>query len=153
MDLQSWRPAVWAAFHAQALTRTWRDVLLTLATFRGAGGAIYPAHDTLARRAGCSPRTVRAALQAAQAAGLVSWVSGARQRQVNRYRLLLPLVTAAPRIVRRVQRVVRAIVGKWRSAGENREERGFREEVGWQRIVTPHAPVRTVAEQLEALRC
>ena len=152
MDLQSWRPAVWAAFHAQALTRTWRDVLLTLATFRGHGGELWPAHATPAQRTGGSPRTVRAALKAGQEAGLVSWVSGARRRQSNRYRLLLPATAAVPRVVRRVERVVRAIVGKWRSAGENREEKGCIGKVGWGRIVIPHAPVRTVAEQLAALR-
>ena len=152
MDLQSWRPAVWAAFHARALTRTWRDVLLTLATFRGRGGELWPAHATLAERVGCSVRTVRTALKAAQEAGLLSWASGARRRQSNRYRLLLPAGAAVPRVARRVERVVRAIVGKWRSAGENREERGSPGGAGWRRIVMPHAPVRTVAEQIAALQ-
>lgn len=151
MDLQSWRCAVWTAFHGRALTRAWRDVLLTLATFRGRGGAIYPAHAKLAERAGCSPRTVQTALQAARKAGLASWVSGARRRMSNRYRLLLPAGTPVPRAARRIERVVRAIVGKWRVAGENREERGRQEGPGWQRIVTPHPPVRTVAEQIAAL--
>ena len=152
MDLQSWRPAVWAAFHAKTLTRTWRDVLLTLATFRGRRGELWPAHATLAQRAGCSPRTVRAALKAAQEAGLVSWASGARRRQSNRYKLLLPVGAAVPRVARRVERVVRAIVGKWRSTGENREEKSSPGRTGWRRIAMPHPPVRTVEEQLAALR-
>ena len=55
------------------LTRAYRDVLLTLATFRGAGGLICPAHATLAERGGCSVSTVRRALAQAFRLDLVSW--------------------------------------------------------------------------------
>ncbi len=120
MDLQSWRPAVWAAFHAQALTRTWRDVLLTLATFRGRAGRIYPSHATLADRVGCSVTTVQVALRAGREAGLVDWTSGRGRRTSNRYVLLVPREVAPARVVRRVERAVRALVGGWRGGGEQK---------------------------------
>ena len=68
-----WRDRVWQEFRAGNLTRAYRDVLLTLASFRGAGGLICPAHATLAERAGCSVSTVRRALAQAFLLGLVSW--------------------------------------------------------------------------------
>jgi hypothetical protein len=91
-----WRDRVWKEFRAGNLTRAYRDVLLTLATFRGAGGLICPAHATLAERAGCSVSTVRRALAQASQLDLVSWM----ERRVragwrwlctsNAYRLAVP---------------------------------------------------------------
>ena len=91
-----WRDRVWQEFCAGNLTRAYRDVLLTLATFRGAGGLICPAHATLAERAGCSVSTVRRALTQACRLNLVSWTerrirAGWRWlRTSNAYRLVLP---------------------------------------------------------------
>jgi hypothetical protein len=91
-----WRDRVWQEFRAGNLTRAYRDVLLTLATFRGAGGLICPAHATLAERAGCSVSTVRRALAQACRLGLVSWTerrvrAGWRWlRTSNAYRLAVP---------------------------------------------------------------
>jgi hypothetical protein len=68
-----WRDRVWQEFGAGNLTRAYRDVLLTLATFRGPGGLICPAHATLAERASCSVSTVRRALAQAFRLDLVSW--------------------------------------------------------------------------------
>jgi AraC-like DNA-binding protein len=91
-----WRDRVWKEFRAGNLTRAYRDVLLTLATFRGAGGLICPAHATLAERAGCSVSTVRRALAQAFRLGLLSWTerrirAGWRWlRTSNAYRLVLP---------------------------------------------------------------
>jgi hypothetical protein len=91
-----WRDRVWKEFRADNLTRAYRDVLLTLATFRGAGGLICPAHATLAERAGCSVSTVRRALTQAFRLDLVSWTerrirAGWRWlRTSNVYRLAVP---------------------------------------------------------------
>jgi hypothetical protein len=91
-----WRDRVWQEFRAGNLTRAYRDVLLTLATFRGAGGLICPAHATLAGRAQCSVSTVRRALAQGFRVGLVSWMerrirAGWRWlRTSNAYRLAVP---------------------------------------------------------------
>ncbi len=146
-----WDPAVWSAFRAGALTRSGRDVLLTLRTFRGAGGLIYPSHARLALRAGCCERTVRTALSDARKAGLVSWSSGRLRRTSNRYVLELPRQVGAARPLRRVERAaaraVRALVGNRRREGEN----SFKKGLTGSRVPAPHPPVRTVAEQLAAL--
>ncbi len=151
MDLQIWIPAVWSAFRARALTRSARDVLLTLRTFRGAGGLIYPSHARLAERVGCCERTVRSALADARDAGLVDWNSGSRRRTSNRYTLLLPTGPILPRPLRRIARLAaratRALVGNRRREGENSFKRGL---TGGH-VPEPHPPVRTVAEQLAAL--
>ena len=104
----AWRPRVWAEFHAQNLTRASRDVLLTLATYRGPGGNAWPAHATLAARVGCSVRTVQRALARAAELGLVAWTerrvrAGWRWlRTSNVYRLLTPAsaVENRPRAMR-----------------------------------------------------
>jgi Helix-turn-helix domain len=68
-----WKTRIWQEFHAGNLTRGYRDVLLTLRTYRGHGGLAWPSHATLALRAGCCVKTVQRALSAAQELGLVSW--------------------------------------------------------------------------------
>lgn len=73
MPADQWTDRVWREYRAGNLTRSYRDVLLTLRTFRGAGGLICPAHATLAERAKCSVRTVQRALAQAQRLGLVFW--------------------------------------------------------------------------------
>ncbi len=77
---QAWTVCVWLHFRAGNLTRAYRDVLLTLRTFRGAGGDCYPSHQTLADRAECCTRTVRRALEQGALLGLVSWT----ERRVRR---------------------------------------------------------------------
>ena len=59
----SWINRIWQEYRAGNLTRAVRDVLLTLHTFRGHGGAAWPSHATLADRARCCTRTVQRALQ------------------------------------------------------------------------------------------
>jgi Helix-turn-helix domain len=92
----SWPNRVWREFRVANLTRTYRDVLLTLATFRGHGGLCVPSHETLAARAGCCVRTVRRALVQARQLGLVDWCerrvrAGWRWlRTSNSYRLGVP---------------------------------------------------------------
>lgn len=92
-----WTTAVWQHFRAGNLTRAWRDVLLTLATFRGRGGLICPSHATLADRAALkASKTAERALAQARVLGLVDWSERRMQRGYrwlrtsNAYRLLLP---------------------------------------------------------------
>lgn len=100
---EDWRARIWREFHADNLTRAYRDVLLTLATYRGHGGAIHPAHETLAARAKCCERTVRRALKQAQRLALVSWVERRVRaawrwlRTSNAYRLHVPADPVQPR--------------------------------------------------------
>jgi DNA-binding transcriptional MocR family regulator len=68
-----WIPLVWAAFRRRELTPAHRDVLLRLPPFRGKGGLIFPSHETIAQRAGCSVSTVKRALEAGRALGLIDW--------------------------------------------------------------------------------
>jgi hypothetical protein len=89
-----WTECVWRAFRAGNLTRTCRDVLLTLHHYRD--GGLVPSHRTLAGRAKCSVKSVQRALQTARSLGLVDWV-GRRVRALwrslqasNAYRLLMP---------------------------------------------------------------
>ncbi len=96
MPAADWTNRVWREFRAENLTRAYRDVLLTLQTFRGAGGLIIPAHATLAERAKCCVRTVQRALAQGARLGLVSWSerrlrAGWRWlRTSNSYRLVVP---------------------------------------------------------------
>lgn len=93
---QTWTARCWLEYRAGNLTRAYRDVLLTLHTFRGAGGIAWPSHATLADRAGCCVRTVQRTLHQAQRLGLVSWIerrvrAGWRWlRTSNAYRLMAP---------------------------------------------------------------
>jgi hypothetical protein len=98
-----WTARVWAEYRSGNLTRAFRDVLLTLHTFRGSGGQCWPSHATLADRARCCVRTVQRALAQAQHLGLVDWAerrvrAGWRWlRTSNLYRFMMPPmpVTAA----------------------------------------------------------
>ncbi|MGI4944708.1 MAG: hypothetical protein ACRYHQ_29820 [Janthinobacterium lividum] len=161
MTADLWIPAVWAQFRAGNLTPLFRDVLLRLQKFdRGQG--LWPAHETLAERAGCCVRTVRDALKQGRALGLVDWVSGASRRTSNRYTLLLPRVAAeagtrlsrsAARLAARAKAVARALVGRMRREGEQQEasKRPTGQGSGWRAWPEPQAPVRSVAEQLAIL--
>lgn len=116
-NAQAWTDRVWREFHAGNLTRSYRDVLLTLRTFRGTGGLCVPAHATLADRARCCVRTVQRALQQAQELGLVFWVerrvrAGWRWlRSSNAYRLAIPEASVQPGMRRTVPR--------YRTTGQN----------------------------------
>ena len=92
-----WIPLVWAAFRRDELNRTHRDVLLCLPRFRGKGGQIFPSHETLAQRASCSVSTVKRALEAGRALGLIDWRGvwrrawgWASKRSSNLYSLIRP---------------------------------------------------------------
>ena len=158
MTTDPWIPAVWAQFRTGNLTRTFRDVLLTLRTFDRSAG-IYPSHATLATRAACAVRTVQEALRQGRALGLVSWLSGASRRTSNRYVLTVPkaateagarLSRVAARVSAKVAAVARALVGKRRQEGEQRNNPATAGQ-GWRSWPAPQAPLRTVAEQLAIL--
>ena len=98
----AWTTRIWLEYRAGNLTRAYRDVLLTLHTFRGIGGAAWPSHETLAARARCCAKTVGRALAVAQGLGLVSWVerrvrAGWRWlRSSNLYRFVVPAEVVHP---------------------------------------------------------
>ena len=160
MDAAVWIPAVWTQFRAGNLTPLFRDVLLRLQKFdRGRG--LWPSHDTLADRTGCSVRTVQEALRQGRALGLVAWVSGAGRRTSNRYSLTLPKMAAeagarlgrtAARAVARVAALGKALVGRMRSGTEQAaSKRPTGQGREWKAWPEPQAPVRSVAEQLTIL--
>jgi DNA-binding transcriptional MocR family regulator len=107
--MTTWRDRIWQEFRADNLTRGYRDVLLTLATFRGHGGLCVPSHETLAERARCSISTVQRALMQARDLGLISWIerrvraSWRWLRTSNRYWMETPPGLPAPgfRVARR----------------------------------------------------
>jgi hypothetical protein len=127
--LEGWRARVWREFHADNLTRAYRDVLLTLWSYRGAGGLICPAHDTLAERVGCSVRTVQRALAMAAQLGLVSWAERRVRaawrwlRTSNVYRLLMPETAIEPG-QRAPRRPCAATTGQKDRGGESLSKKG-----------------------------
>jgi hypothetical protein len=94
----TWTARIWAEYRAGNVTRAYRDVLLTLHSFRGHGGQCWPSHATLADRAKCCTRTVQRALQQARDLDLVQWAerrvrAGWRWlRTSNRYSFTTPAV-------------------------------------------------------------
>jgi DNA-binding transcriptional MocR family regulator len=105
----NWTTRVWQEYRAGNLTRAYRDVLLTLRTFRGTGGVCTPSHNTLAERARCSPSTVLRACQQARQLGLLDWFERRVRRgwrwlrTSNAYRFAVPAgdVQAVDRAARR----------------------------------------------------
>jgi Helix-turn-helix domain len=93
---EPWAARIEAEFAADNLTRSWRDVLLALASFRGHGGEIFPSQASIAARAQCSERTVRRAIAMAIQLGLMvvlprrRWVRGKYVRSSNHYVLGVP---------------------------------------------------------------
>ena len=133
MTPNPWTVRIWREFHADNLTRAYRDVLLTLRTYRGAGGLIHPSHATLADRAGCCVRTVQRALEAAADLGLLTWVerrvrAGWRWlRTSNRYVLTLPEDPVQPGALPRFW-PRRATTGQNGRGGESVEKEEARED-------------------------
>jgi hypothetical protein len=121
----SWTARVWAEWRVNNLTRAFRDVLLTLATYRGAGGIAHPSHETLASRVGCCVRTVQRALQAARDLDLVRWTerrvrAGWRWlRTSNAYRLAVPTRDIEPG-----SRPCRSTTGQKGRGGERLKKEG-----------------------------
>jgi hypothetical protein len=95
----SWKDDVWAAFKAEELSRTERDVLLRLALHRNRGGVCWPSQARLAALAQCGLSTVGRAIRTAQTLGLLTVracyrrCGDAVRRTVNLYRLVSPTET------------------------------------------------------------
>jgi len=85
---------LWALTQAKQITGKTHVVLAALASFEGHRG-LFPSHESIAARAGCSVRTVIRSLETAYRLGLVERTRqrvrhGARVvNGVNRYRLIL----------------------------------------------------------------
>jgi hypothetical protein len=105
--------------------------LLTLQTFRGRGGLICPAHQTVADRASLkASKTVERALHAARDLGLITW-SERRVRRGWRWvrtsnlcRLIVPDAAVEPGL-RRPRRTNRPLV----RVGESKKEGKLTREV------------------------
>ena len=127
-DPTPWTARVWKEFHAGNLTRAFRDVLLTLRTYRGRGGSIHPSHETLADRANCHPSTAQRALHAARDLGLVGWTERRVRaawrslRTSNRYWLTTPEWPRFP--------PANALTGRDAGGGRASKERGFGKQRG-----------------------
>lgn len=102
MPTPPWAARIWAEYRAHNLTPLFRDVLLTLHTYRGAGGVAWPSHETLADRGRCSVSTVQRALAHARKLGLLEWCARRRRaawrslRTSNLYRFLAPTAPVQP---------------------------------------------------------
>lgn len=92
--MTSFASQIWTLTQARQITARTHLVLQALASFQGHRG-LFPSHESIAARAGCSTRTVIRALEAAYSLGLVERTrqrmrrSGRVVNGPNRYRLIL----------------------------------------------------------------
>ena len=92
--MTSFASTLWTFTQAHTITAKTHLVLQALASFAGHRG-LFPSHESIAGRAGCSVRTVIRALETAYRLGIVERtrqrqrVSGRLVNGVNRYRLLV----------------------------------------------------------------
>jgi len=92
--MTSFASQIWTLTQARQITAKTHLVLQALASFEGHRG-LFPSHESIAARAGCSIRTVIRALEAAYSLGLVERTrqrmrrSGRVVNGPNRYRLIL----------------------------------------------------------------
>lgn len=92
--MTSFASTLWTLTQAHQITAKTHLVLQALASFQGQRG-LFPSHESIAERAGCSVRTVIRALEAAYRLGIVERtrqrqrVSGRLVNGVNRYRLIV----------------------------------------------------------------
>lgn len=92
--MTSFTSQLWTLTQSRTITAKTHLVLQALASFEGQRG-LFPSHERIAERAGCSVRTVIRALEAAYRLGIVErtrqrqMVSGRLVNGVNRYRLIV----------------------------------------------------------------
>ena len=92
--MTSFASQIWTLTQSHTITAKTHLVLQALASFQGHRG-LFPSHESIASRAGCSVRTVIRALETAYRLGIVERqrqrrrVSGRICNGVNRYRLIL----------------------------------------------------------------
>ena len=111
----SFASQIWTLTQSHTITAKTHLVLLALASFAGHRG-LFPSHESIAARAGCSVRTVIRALETGYRLGIVERT---RQRQrasgricngPNRYRLLVkPLEQARAAAAHAAQRLREAL--------------------------------------------
>jgi len=91
--MTSFASQIWTLTQARQITAKTHLVLQALASFEGHRG-LFPSHESIAARAGCSTRTVIRALETAYSLGLVERTrqrmrrSGRIVNGPNRYRLI-----------------------------------------------------------------
>jgi len=123
---------IWTLTQSRQITANTHLVLQALASFQGHRG-LFPSHESIAARAGCSVRTVIRALEASYRLGLVERT---RQRQrvlgricngPNRYRLLVkPLEQARAAAAHAAQRLKEALARrKQRFLSKCQNDSGF----------------------------
>ena len=92
--MTSFASTLWTLTQSRQITGKTHLVLQALASFAGHRG-LFPSHESIAARAGCSTRTVIRALETAYRLGIVKRtrqrqrVSGRLVNGVNRYRLII----------------------------------------------------------------
>lgn len=92
--MTSFASQIWTLTQSRTITAKTHLVLQALASFSGSRG-LFPSHESIAARAGCSVRTVIRGLEMAYRLGIVERtrqrqrVSGRLVNGVNRYRLLV----------------------------------------------------------------
>lgn len=92
--MTSFASQIWTLTQSRTITAKTHLVLQALASFQAHRG-LFPSHESIAARAGCSVRTVIRALETAYRLGIVERtrqrqrVSGRLVNGVNRYRLLV----------------------------------------------------------------
>jgi len=92
--MTSFASTLWTLTQARQISAKTHLVLQALASFQGHRG-LFPSHESIAARAGCSVRSVIRALEVAYRLGIVQRtrqrqrVSGRLVNGVNRYRLIL----------------------------------------------------------------
>lgn len=142
---------LWTLTQARQLTGKAHLVLQALASFTGLHGT-FPAHETLAAKAGCSVRTVVRALAQAYALGLVERTRRTVRRgnrvfrTSNAYRLLIVGTEAA-------KHVAMAYAQQLSEARERRKQRlfGLSDKRAAEPMPLFNYPTRTPSEWLEIL--
>ncbi|MBS1032929.1 helix-turn-helix domain-containing protein [Gluconobacter cerinus] len=92
--MTSFASQIWTLTQARQITAKTHLVLQALASFEGHRG-LFPSHESIAARAGCSTRTVIRALETAYSLGLIERTrqrmrrSGRVVNGPNRYRLIM----------------------------------------------------------------
>ncbi|MCP1247172.1 helix-turn-helix domain-containing protein [Acetobacter cerevisiae] len=111
----SFASTLWTLTQSRTITAKTHLVLQALASFQGYRG-LFPSHESIASRSGCSVRTVIRALEAAYRLGIVTRtrqrqrVSGRVCNGVNRYRLIIkPLEQARAAAVHYTQQLREAL--------------------------------------------
>ena len=92
--MTSFASQIWILTQSRTITAKTHLVLQALASFQGHRG-LFPSHESIAARAGCSVRTVIRSMETAYRLGIVErtrqrqMVSGRICNGVNRYRLII----------------------------------------------------------------